>query len=38
MLSGAPWFEGIDDLHGELNFLRLEPFVARFEDGFLILQ
>lgn len=34
MLSGTPLFEGIDDLRGELNFLRLEPFSAALEDGF----
>lgn len=34
MLSGTPLFEGIDDLRGELNFLRLEPFAAALEDGF----
>ena len=34
MLSGTPLFEGIDDLRGELNFLRLEPFSAGSEDGF----
>jgi len=34
MLSGTPLFEGIDDLRGELNFLNLEPFGARCEDGF----
>jgi SNF2-related domain len=34
MLSGTPLFDGIDDLRGELNFLRLEPFSANSEDGF----
>jgi SNF2-related domain len=34
MLSGTPIFDGIDDLLGELNFLRLEPFSAASEDGF----
>jgi hypothetical protein len=34
MLSGTPLFEGIDDLRGELNFLRLAPFGAKTEDGF----
>ena len=34
MLSGTPIFDGIDDLRGELNFLRLEPFSAASEDGF----
>jgi hypothetical protein len=34
MLSGTPLFEGIDDLRGELNFLRLAPFAAKTEDGF----
>lgn len=34
MLSGTPLFDGIDDLRGELNFLRLEPFSAGSEDGF----
>ena len=34
MLSGTPIFEGFDDLRGELNFLRLEPYAARLEDGF----
>jgi SNF2-related domain len=34
MLSGTPLFDGIDDLRGELNFLRLEPFGAKSEDGF----
>ena len=26
--------EGIDDLRGELNFLRLSPYASQFEDGF----
>ena len=34
MLSGTPIFSGIEDLRGELNFLRLEPFGAGWEDGF----
>jgi SNF2 family DNA or RNA helicase len=34
MLSGTPLFDGIVDLRGELNFLRLEPFSANSEDGF----
>lgn len=34
MLSGTPIFEGIEDLRGELNFLRLTPYAARWEDGF----
>jgi len=34
MLSGTPIFEGIDDLRGELNFLRLVPYAAKWEDGF----
>jgi SNF2-related domain len=34
MLSGTPLFEGIEDLCGELNFIRLEPFAAKNEDGF----
>ena len=34
MLSGTPIFGGIEDLKGELNFLRLEPFGASWEDGF----
>ena len=34
LLSGTPIFDGIDDLRGELNFLRLEPFSAASEDGF----
>lgn len=34
MLSGTPLFDGIEDLKGELNFLRLEPFSAKTEDGF----
>lgn len=34
MLSGTPLFEGMEDLRGELNFLRLEPFGANSEDGF----
>lgn len=34
MLSGTPLFEGIGDLRGELNFLQLEPYAARLEDGF----
>lgn len=34
MLSGTPIFEGIDDLRGELNFLRLSPYAAQWEDGF----
>ena len=34
MVSGTPIFEGILDLKGELNFLRLEPYAAKLEDGF----
>eukprot|EP00956_Cyclotella_meneghiniana_P002044 scaffold2280_cov68-Cyclotella_meneghiniana.AAC.1 len=34
MLSGTPIFESIEDLRGELNFLRLTPYAARWEDGF----
>ena len=34
MLSGTPIFEGVEDLRGELNFLRLSPFAAKYEDGF----
>lgn len=34
MLSGTPLFEGIKDLCGELNFMQLEPFAAKSEDGF----
>ena len=34
MLSGTPIFEGVEDLKGELNFLRLTPFAANYEDGF----
>jgi SNF2 family DNA or RNA helicase len=34
MLSGTPLFDGIDDLRGELQFLRLSPFAAGLEDGF----
>ena len=34
MISGTPLFEGIHDLKGELNFLRVEPFSANSEDGF----
>lgn len=34
MISGTPLFDGIDDLRGELNFLRLVPFSADSEDGF----
>lgn len=34
MISGTPLFEGIEDLKGELNFLSLEPFAAKLEDGF----
>jgi hypothetical protein len=34
MLSGTPLFQGVEDLRGELNFLRLEPFGAAWEDGF----
>lgn len=34
MLSGTPLFDGIGDLRGELNFLRLEPYSAQTEDGF----
>eukprot|EP00578_Thalassiosira_sp_NH16_P021382 CAMPEP_0181099756 /NCGR_PEP_ID=MMETSP1071-20121207/12826_1 /TAXON_ID=35127 /ORGANISM="Thalassiosira sp., Strain NH16" /LENGTH=1332 /DNA_ID=CAMNT_0023182433 /DNA_START=29 /DNA_END=4027 /DNA_ORIENTATION=+ len=34
MLSGTPIFEGIQDLRGELNFLRLVPYAAKHEDGF----
>ena len=33
-LSGTPIFQGIQDLSGELNFLRLEPFGAGQNDGF----
>lgn len=34
LVSGTPIFEGISDLKGELNFLRLEPYAAKLEDGF----
>lgn len=34
LVSGTPIFEGISDLRGELNFLRLEPYAAKLEDGF----
>lgn len=34
MLSGTPLFDGIKDLCGELNFLKVEPFAAGNEDGF----
>lgn len=34
LLLGTPIFEGIEDLRGELNFLRLTPYAARWEDGF----
>ena len=34
MVSGSPLFEGLDDLRGELAFLRLMPFGANVEDGF----
>lgn len=34
MLSGTPLFDGITDLCGELNFLSLEPYAAKSEDGF----
>jgi hypothetical protein len=34
MLSGTPLFDGIDDLRGELQFLRLSPYAAGLEDGF----
>ena len=34
MLSGTPLFDGIEDLKGELNFLSLEPYAAKSEDGF----
>ncbi|GKZ00609.1 hypothetical protein MPSEU_001013100 [Mayamaea pseudoterrestris] len=35
MLSGTPMFDGgVDDLRGELSFLRLEPFSGNTEDGF----
>jgi SNF2 family DNA or RNA helicase len=34
MLSGTPIFEGIEDLRGELNFLHLTPYAAKYEDGF----
>lgn len=34
MLSGTPLFDGIEDLRGELNFLEIEPFAAKNEDGF----
>ena len=34
MISGTPLFDGLDDLKGELQFLRVEPFCAGLEDGF----
>lgn len=34
MMSGTPIFDGIEDLKGELNFLRLDPYAAKLEDGF----
>jgi len=34
MMSGTPIFSGIEDLRGELNFLRLSPYAAKLEDGF----
>ena len=34
MISGTPLFEGIEDLKGELCFLRLEPFAGNLDDGF----
>jgi len=34
MISGTPLFESIEDLRGELNFLKLEPFSSGSEDGF----
>jgi hypothetical protein len=34
MLSGTPLFDSIEDLKGELNFLSLEPYAAKSEDGF----
>ena len=34
MMSGTPIFSGIEDLRGELNFLRLSPYAANLEDGF----
>ena len=34
MLSGTPLFEGVQDLRGELNFLRLVPYAAKWEDGY----
>jgi len=34
LVSGTPIFEGISDLRGELNFLCLEPYAAKLEDGF----
>ncbi|KAL7547448.1 hypothetical protein ACHAWF_010744 [Thalassiosira exigua] len=34
MMSGTPIFEGIEDLSGELDFLRVEPFAASRSDGF----
>ena len=34
MISGTPLFEGIIDLKGELNILRVEPFSSNTEDGF----
>ena len=34
MISGTPLCTGIDDLLGELSFLRVSPFSAAHEDGF----
>lgn len=34
MLSGTPLYEGVEDLRGELCFLRLEPFAGNCDDGF----
>ncbi|KOO29940.1 snf2 super family [Chrysochromulina tobinii] len=34
MVSGTPLYDKIDDLQGELYFLRVSPFGAGHEDGF----
>lgn len=34
MISGTPLFEGVSDLRGELNFLSVDGFAAKSEDGF----
>ena len=36
MLSGTPLFEGVQDLRGELNFLRLVPYAAKVRIGMVV--